>query len=138
MTQLLLNIKSIEYIETRLLTNITLIHGAGVMLNYWRNFQQLQLIGLGKLECNSKVENGSKLFTTTLSANLAERFDPRARALAFLVTCVDGSRFLVGTDERPYPIVNTSATMPDRPSDSSLHGITVEYVDTLGLLPVLD
>lgn len=138
MTQLLLNIKSIEYIETRLLTNIILIHGSGVMLNYWRNFQQLPLVGLGKLECNSKVENKSKLFTSTLSANLTENFDAQDRTLAFMVTCVDGRRFLIGTNERPYPIVNTSATMPDRPTDSSLFGITVEYVDTIGLLPVLD
>lgn len=138
MTQLLLNIRTIEYIETRLLANITIIHGVGVRLNYWRNFQRLHIVGLGKLECVSKVENKSKLFTTTLSADLPENFDQRAMTLAFLVTCVDGRRFLIGTDERPFPIINTSASMPDRPADASRFGITVEYIDTLGLLPVID
>lgn len=108
------------------------------MLLYWRNFIELPLVDLAKAEISSKVENKSKLFTTTLSALLSDHFDVRARHLSFLAECVDGSRFLIGLNESPYPIVNTLDTLPGKATDASGCTLTVEYTDTLGLMPVLD
>ena len=46
MKPILSNLKKIEVIETRLLQNMTIIPGIGVMLNFWRNFTELPLFGL--------------------------------------------------------------------------------------------
>lgn len=138
MLQILDNIKSIKIIETRLLRNLTIIPGMGVMLNFWRNFADLPLVNLASMEVASKVENKSRLFTTTIKALLSEHFDVANRRLAFLVTTVSGDRFLVGNNESPFPITNTSDIFPDKPSDQSGCTLTVEYTDTIGLLPVLD
>lgn len=138
MLQILDNITSIQIIETRLLQNLTIIPGTGVMLNYWRYFTELPLVNLASMEVASKVENKSRLFTTTIKALLSEHFDVANRKLAFLVTTVSGDRFLVGNLESPFPVVNTSDAFPDKPTDQSGCTLTVEYTDTLGLLPVLD
>lgn len=138
MTQVLHNISKLAFIETRLLQNITIAHGAGVYLNYWRNFEELPLVGLANCEVTSKVENRTKLFSTSLTAQLSEHFDARERHLAFLATCVDGERYLIGNNEIPYPIVNTTDTLPGRETDKSGCSLTIEFTDTLGLLPVLD
>ncbi|MBO4944611.1 MAG: hypothetical protein J6C91_05060 [Muribaculaceae bacterium] len=65
-------------------------------------------------------------------------FDVANRKLAFLITTVKGNRFLVGTNESPFPIANTSDAFPDKTSEPSGCTLTVEYTDTIGLLPVLD
>ncbi len=138
MIQLLHNICDLSFIETRLLHNITIVHGIGVMLNHWRDFREMPLVGMAQCEVASKVENKSKLFTTTLTAMLSEHFDVRDRHLAFLVTCVNGDRYLIGIDEPPYPITNISDALPGKATDQSGCTLTVELTDTLGLLPVLD
>lgn len=138
MLQVLANINSIQVIETRLLRNMTVIPGMGVMLNFWRNFSELPLVYLASMEVVSKVENKSRLFTTSIKALLSEHFDVANRKLAFLITTVKGNRFLVGTNESPFPIANTSDAFPDKTSEPSGCTLTVEYTDTIGLLPVLD
>lgn len=138
MKPILSNLKKIEVIETRLLQNMTIIPGLGVMLNFWRNFTELHLVYLASMETVSKVENKSRLFTTSIKALLSEHFDVANRKLAFMVTTVDGDRFLVGTNESPFPVANTTDTFPEKESDPSGCTLTVEYTDTLGLLPVLD
>lgn len=138
MKPILSNLKKIEVIETRLLQNMTVIPGIGVMLNFWRNFTELPLVNLASMETVSKVENKSRLFTTSIKALLSEHFDVANRKLAFMVTSVDGDRFLVGTNESPYPIANTIDTFPEKESDPSGCTLSVEYTDTIGLLPVLD
>lgn len=132
------NLKKIEVIETRLLQNITVIPGVGVMLNFWRNFTELPLVNLASMEIVSKVENKSRLFTTSIKALLSEHFDVASRKLAFLVTTVDGIRYLIGTDESPFPIANTNDSFPEKESDSSGCILSIEYTDALGLLPVID
>lgn len=138
MKPILSNLKKIEVIETRLLQNTTIIPGLGVMLNFWRNFTELPLVNLASMETVSKVENKSRLFTTSIKALLFENFDVANRKLAFMVTTVDGDRFLVGTNESPFPVANTTYTFPEKESDPSGCTLTVEFTDTLGLLPVLD
>lgn len=138
MLQVISNINRISFIETRRLRNITVIPGRGVMLNYWRDFAELPLVNLASMEISSKVENKSRLFTTSIKALLGEHFDIANRKLAYLVTTVLGDRYLVGTDESPFPVSNTTDTFPDKASDTSGCTLSVEYTDSIGLLPVLD
>lgn len=138
MLQVISNINRISFIETRRLRNITVIPGRGVMMNYWRDFAELPLVNLASMEISSKVENKSRLFTTSIKALLSEHFDIANRKLAYLVTTVLGDRYLVGTDESPFPVSNTTDTFPDKASDTSGCTLSVEYTDSIGLLPVLD
>lgn len=136
--QLLHNVNGISIIETRFLQNTVIIPGRGVFLNYWRNFSKLPLVGLAKCEVTSKLQDNSRIFTTILSGLLSEHFDVTGRQLAFMITCVNGDRFLIGSCERPYPVVNTTDTLPGKASDPSGCTIDVQYVDTMGILKVLD
>lgn len=138
MTQLLLNIKSVMFIDAGRLRNIDIIPGKGVMLKYRRYFSELPLANLASMEVVSKVENKSRIFTTTIKALLTDHFDVANRKLAFLVTTVNGLRFLVGSAESPFPVVNTSDAFPDKPADQSGCSLTVEFSDSVGLLPVID
>lgn len=135
---LLHNINCVSVIECGLLQNLSIIPGHGVLLNYWRNFQPLPLVGLAQCEVTSKLQDNSRSFTTVLTCRLSEHFNVADRQLAFLVTCVNGDRFLIGSAERPYPVVNTTDSMPGNVSDPSGCSLNVQYIDTFGLLKVLD
>lgn len=137
-TQLLNQVCDVSYIEADKLHNLTYIHGVGVMLNMWRDFKPLPMVGLGSCEITAKHEGRKKLYTTKVSAFLSEHFDPRDRRLCYQVTCVNGERYLVGNSEHPYPITNVQDTMPDKESDKCGCQLTVEYTDTIGYLPILD
>lgn len=138
MLPILHNIKRIQYAESRYMRNVTLIHGKGVMLNVWRNLIDLPLVDLAQCEVTSKQENKTRLFTTTITARLSQHIDLRDKTYVFLITCVDGSVFMVGSCESPYPVVNTSDAFPGKTTDPSGCTLTVEYTDSLGLLRVLD
>ena len=138
MTQLLHNIAEIYFIEADLLHNAIFVPGVGVALLFWRNFRRLPLPGLGSYEVVSKVENNSTLFTHTLTALLPEHFVVESRHPAFLLKSVDGCFFLLGRSERPFPVVNTTDTFPGRVTDASGCTLSVEWTDTLGLMPVID
>ena len=138
MVPVIKNIKSISFIESRMLSHITIIPGVGVTLNYWRDWQELPVVGLSECVVTSSVENKSRLFKTKLTAFLCRHFEVNGRHLSFIITTVDGERFLIGTNEPPYPVVNTEDIMPSRETVRSGCSLTVEYTDTVGLLPIFD
>lgn len=137
MAQLLLNICSLSIIEVSQLTSSTIIPGKGILLGE-QEFNEIPIVGLAKCEVSSKVDNKSRTFTTVLSARLCSQFDAREKNFAFLARSVNGDRYLIGTALRPYPLINTTNTLPSSPTEPSGCSLMVEYTDTTGLLRVLD
>ncbi len=138
MIQILNNIKSVSVIEAKDLVNVHYLAGIGAFLGHWRPFDELPVVGLAECSVTSAIENRSRIFTTKLTAHLSSHFDVAGRNLCFMVRTVEGERYLIGMAESPYPAVNTEDIMPGRTSDKSGCMLSVEYKDTIGLLPVLD
>lgn len=138
MIQLLKNICAISVIESRFLRNIIVVPAQGVRLGYWRNFHELPLVDLASYEVSSKVVNKSRLYTHTLKALLSAPFDVHTKCYSFLLTAVDGERYLLGGPERPWPIVNTTDTFPGKVTEPAGCTLTIEHTDPFGLLRVLD
>ncbi len=138
MANLIKNIVAVSYIETSKLQNLVYIPRIGVRLQYWRDWQDLEIYGLASAEVTSKIEKKSKLYTTTLTVITAYDNVLATKHYAFLAKCADGSWYLIGGSGHPYPIVNTTDDLPGRTNDKSGRTMTIEYTDTLGLMPVLD
>lgn len=138
MKQLLQNIKTVEYIETKYLLNATMVHNDNILLNYWRNFAELYIDGLAKVEVDEAVDNGSRLSTVKLTAHTACNFIVDHRKLAWRVTTVTGEKYLIGTTEQPYPITTVSSDFPDKETERSGQTITVTWKTPLTLLKIID
>lgn len=138
MAHIIRYIKTVACIESGRLSDITIVPGTGVCLNFRREWQELPSVGLSECVVTSSVEQKSRIFKTRLTSFLSEHFYVADRHLSFLVTAVDGSRFLIGTEGHPFPVVTTEDTMPSRVTERSGCALTVEHTGTLGLLPVLD
>ena len=132
------NIKKVEVIEARHLKNINIIHGVGVLLNYWRNFVEIPITELGEVEMVSSIENKSRLITTKLTFHTSTHFDVDNRQLCFRVTTINGSQWLIGTDVHPFAVVNTTDRYPSNVTDKSGCTVVAEYKNTHGMLAILD
>lgn len=136
MTQLLQNINRVEFIETRYLSNIMLLSNSEVTLQYWRNFNELCLVGLADIEISQAIDNGSCLTTVRLTARTTSDFDVNHRRLAWRVTTVEGDQFLIGTTEQPFPVTTVANDFPDKPTSPSGKKVTVSWQTQLNILKI--
>lgn len=97
----------------------------------------LPLVGLAKCVVSSSIENKSRLWATALSARLSEPFKTDNRFLVFILTTTNGDKYIIGNNTKPYPRINSSVTMPDRPSEPVAYDLSVEYSDIFGLTRAL-
>ncbi len=123
------------------LRNIEIIRREGffsaVHLMYWRAFAELPIVGLASLECTDEVSNGALIRTATIKAQLLFHGSSVRRNSVYLAECVDGSRFLVGSDRPPVPLTLKECVVPDKASQPCQTVITVTLTDTLGILEVI-
>ncbi|MBR5456199.1 MAG: hypothetical protein IKU76_04530 [Bacteroidaceae bacterium] len=138
MATILKNIYKVEFIESRFLKDITVVPGKGVFLNMWRNFQLMDTVGLSSATSTSKIVKKNTIYNIKMTAFLKEQFLLTNKHLCYRLTTVMGEKYLLGTERAPYPITTTSDNFPSVVTEKSGTTLTVEYSNTLGLLPILD
>ncbi len=133
----LLYINRIEVVSHLFIRTCTIVAGTGVVINgnYWS--REFPLIGLAELSVTSSVTDKSRSYKSKITANL--QFTPPfyLDGYCYLLTSVSGKRFLVGAYKPPFPIYNIEGVIPGKASEGIACTLTVEYTDTLGLMPVI-
>ena len=61
-----------------------------------------------KLEITDKIEDGQRFYTHKLTFRTCREDLDMSGNYAYLVTTIEGKRYLIGNRERPYPIINMS------------------------------
>lgn len=100
----------------------------------WR---RLPILGLAKLSATEEEKDGTRTHTTTLTATLClTAFEPSRpqRPMAYKLTAADGTEWLLGTCEPPYPLTTFATTLSAKPG--SEHSVQLEARLT-GPLPLL-
>lgn len=115
---MLLYIHKIEWCEAyHLQSAILMPHDRRAILRDVAPWRTLPIVGLAALETTEEMENGVRLHTTKLSATLEETFVFPECPVAFLASSVNGSRFLIGTAQRPFPLVSQNTILPTESSE---------------------
>lgn len=83
-----------------------------------------------------KEEDGCRVYQTKLVFKTCEDWVLGLRHCAFLCETVSGIRYLVGTGDRPFPVIFQVQTHPDSFADNQLTEVSVSY-STAEMLPVL-
>ena len=131
---MLLYIHKIEWGEAyHLQSAILMPHDRRVILRDVVPWRTLPTVGLAALETSEEVEDGVRLHTTKLSATLEETFVFPKRPVAFLASSVNGSRFLVGTAQRPFPLLSQSTILPSNSSENCTTELIVNYTSQFPL-----
>lgn len=80
-------------------------------------------------DCNGRVEKSTLKFITTDKI-------PDNKPLAFVVHCVNGAKYLIGTKEPPYPVVKISTETGKTGGDASAYSVEITYSSIKSLLSV--
>lgn len=123
---MLLYIHKIEWCKAYHLQSALLMpHDRQAILRDVAPWRTLPIVGLAALETSEEMENGVRLHTTKLSATLEETFVFPERPVAFLASSVNGSRFLIGTAQRPFPLVNQNSVLPSNSTENCITELVV-------------
>ena len=123
---MLLYIHKIEWCEAyHLQSAILMPHDRQAILRDVAPWRTLPIVGLAALETSEEVEDGVRLHTTKLSATLEETFVFPERPVAFLASSVNGSRFLIGTAQRPFPMVSQNTILPSNSTENCITELVV-------------
>ena len=123
---MLLYIHKIEWCEAyHLLSAILMPHDRRAILRDVAPWRTLPIVGLAALETTEEMENGVRLHTTKLSATLEETFVFPERPIAFLASSVNGIRFLVGTAQRPFPLITQNTILPSNSAENCITEMVV-------------
>lgn len=77
-----------------------------------------------RMSINSKIDGKNTLFTAQLTFRTCEEIDDRGH-WAFKIQLANGKWMVVGTQLRPYCVIQVQQTMPDNMTDSQLNEVTV-------------
>ena len=123
---MLLYIHKIEWCEAyHLKSAILMPHDRQAILRDVAPWRTLPIVGLAALETTEEMENGVRLHTTKLSATLEETFVFPERPVAFLASSVNGSRFLIGTAQQPFPLITQNTILPSNSAENCITEMVV-------------
>ena len=132
---MLLYIHKIELCEAYHLKSALLMpHDRRVILRDVVPWRTLPIVGLTALETSEEVEDGVRLHTTKLSATLEETFVFPEQPVVFLASSVNGSRFLVGTAQQPFPMVSQNSILPSNSAENCVTELVVNFTSQFPLI----
>lgn len=138
MKQILHYIKEIRSVEAAGLDGMVITSYGEVSLPPALQSTKIDISGLGECSEETSVENKAVIHSVKLTARILSANSLRSGGrYAYILICVDGSRWLLGADTHPYPKTLVNSVMPGAPTESSADTLTVEYKSTFGLLKVL-
>ena len=79
-----------------------------------------------RLTISDKIEDGVRLHTAQLVFRTCAEPGDRGRQV-YRCKTADGRYYLIGTNERPYPLSTVTMNHPDNMTDSQLNEVTVSY-----------
>ena len=98
--------------------NIVLKHSSGLPVGVFTDIVPIRFFGSPSCETTEEYDNNGRKAITTLTFVTNDNI-PTYKHLAFVITDVSGTSFIIGSRERPYPVVKSSATSGNPSGDSN-------------------
>lgn len=111
------------------------LDGAGDGLVISADWSQIEITGNATVSEETAEENGQTVYSVQLSFFCARRAALPERYCVFRIRDVNGRNSLIGTGERPYPVVTYKYT-DSGPTGKKGYEYTVKYRNSVGLIPL--
>ena len=130
-------IRHIAYVDAEALTpHITLQALAKIPVGIFARLSFVPFEQRSALcETETEFDNNATLETATLTFASTETL-PTDKKLAFVVTCVNGEQWLIGSKEAPFPFVKKESSSGLPEGDANTIQYTVTYANKVALVPV--
>lgn len=133
--QRLPGIISIRYVLAASLTaSITQKALANVPVGIFADSFPVPHIGDAVCELESQFDNNDTLEKAKLTFSTTAQL-PTRQHLAFVILTVDGKQYLVGTAEKPYPVLKVESSTGKPDGDSAVTKYTISYTNKVALVP---
>lgn len=106
---------------------------AGLSVAVYSDVVEVPFVGFPSCESTEEYQNNGTVHKTQLKFVSTEQL-PTRQHLAFIVSDVNGNDFLIGTQEKPYPIVKVKRTTGDDDSHAGFD-YEVSLTSIAGLIP---
>lgn len=120
------------------LTAIRLISESVCRFTHDVEFEKINIQELVGVTVEDSYENNQKVYTTTATFQTCGKEPMTERQVAFRLTALDGHRFMIGTNSRPFPIVKEQNYFPEKPTDTSLKKVTVTWKSLFPMLLIIE
>ena len=91
-------------------------------------------IGDAICELETEFDNNDTLEKVKLTFSTTTQL-PVRRHLAFIINTVDGKQYIIGTAEKPYPVIKADDSTGKVDGDSAVTKYTVSYSNKVALVP---
>lgn len=137
MAQKILNIIRLHAVNPADLAAVCIVPGRGAyVIGSQLPTTEIALDAPAELRDSTKTVDRTKVHTVQLTAKISERIMTDGYPLCYIATSVDGSQWLVGSFDQPFPVSDIEDVMPSRFTDRSGCNLTVQWSGTVGLLRV--
>lgn len=121
-------ITALQYCAASQLTGVQAFPPSSVaIVSGLPDLKDLPIAGLASLEVSEETQDGQRIFTSKLTATLCGTFDAPTAPIALLATLTDGTRMLLGTSSRPFPLTTITTKRPDKASEQSAQTLTCTW-----------
>ena len=98
--------------------NIVLKHSSGIPVGVFTEITPVRFFGQSPNDAVEEYDNNGRKVLCTLKFVSNDNI-PLHKHLAFVITDASGTSFIIGSRERPYPIVKSSATSGNPSGESN-------------------
>lgn len=119
-------VTAVERTPATILQEMTRISKTEVRIPSGVSWETLKIKPHAQLTLSNKKEDGNTVWTAKLVFKTCEEFSSIER-YAFRCRLSDGRYCLIGTNERPYPVVNVVISMPENVTENQLTEVTVNW-----------
>ena len=135
---MLVHVRKIEIADACSLGSIQVLNETSCRFKTQPVFSEIGIKELVGVTIEDSYENNQRVYTTTVTFNTCDKKPMTARQAAFRLTSLDGKRYMIGTDSRPYPIIKERNPFPEKPGDSTLKTVTIVWKSLLPMLLIVE
>ena len=114
--------------------NIVLKHSSGTPVGVFTDIVPIRFFGSPSCETTEEYDNNGRKAITTLTFVTNDNI-PTYKHLAFVITDVSGTSFIIGSRERPYPVIKSSANSGTPSGESKATSYEVRWTAIASPIP---
>ena len=114
--------------------NIVLKHSSGTPIGVFTDIVPIRFFGSPSCETTEEYDNNGRKVVTSLTFVTNDNI-PTYKHLAFVITDVSGTSYIIGSRERPYPVIKSSANSGTPSGESKATSYEVRWTAIASPIP---
>ena len=123
------NIIAIDRVSAGAIVGLRRLSASSLHVSSLTPWESIPIKVPARLTISEKIEDGVRIYTAQLVFRTCEEPGDRGRKV-YRCKTADGRYYLIGSNERPYPVSTVTTNHPDNMTDNQLDEVTVSYTSS--------